>query len=134
MSKFLLNPYDAILDLADKDDRKLYQEACKGLKEKDLFDGKKENYSSFINLIEKVLSTTSLMDALKSHTQWDTGSSIVEDQRTLKINGIIVIFISNQATKEKVEDHVNIVQNDSDFGATNPMYFTKFDKAPKDTN
>ena len=69
MSKFLLNPYDTPMDLTDKDDQKLYQEACKGLKEKKLFDGKKENYSNFIKLIEKVLSATRLTDALKINTQ-----------------------------------------------------------------
>ena len=29
---FILNPYSADLDLSDKDDRKLFQEGCKGFK------------------------------------------------------------------------------------------------------
>ena len=33
-----------------------------------------------------------------------------------------------------MDDHVNLVWNDSDFGATTPKYFTKFDEAPKDTD
>ena len=49
---FLLNPYDAELDLSNKEDRKLFTEGCKGVKEKDIFDGKKQNYSTFVKLIE----------------------------------------------------------------------------------
>ena len=46
MTTFLLNPYDADLDLANKDDRKLFQDASKGFSAKEeIFDGKKENFS-----------------------------------------------------------------------------------------
>ena len=55
MTTFLLNPYDAPLDLSDKEDRKLYQDACKGLLEEDRFDGKRESYPSFVKLIEQKL-------------------------------------------------------------------------------
>ena len=55
MTSFLLNPYDAVLDLADKEDRKLFQESCKGLPEKSLFDGQKHHYQDFVKLTEKEL-------------------------------------------------------------------------------
>ena len=99
MPKFLLNPYDAPLDLADKDDRKLYQEVCKGLRDKDLFDGKRENYSNFLKFIEKDLSATRLLDSLKINTIWDVNASTVEGQRIPKTTGLIDIFKSNKATK-----------------------------------
>ena len=92
MPRFLLNPYDAPLDLADKDDRKLYQEAYKGLRDKDLFDGKRENCSNFLKLIEKNLSTTRLLDSLKINTIWDVNASTAARQRIPKINGLIDIF------------------------------------------
>ena len=38
---FVLNLYDAVLNLADKDNRKLFRDGCKGVKAKDIFDGKK---------------------------------------------------------------------------------------------
>ena len=50
---FILNPYEVSLDLSDKDDRKLFKEGSKGLKEEELFDGKKQNFSTFMKLIEK---------------------------------------------------------------------------------
>ena len=65
MSKFLLNPYDAVLDLADKDDMKLFQEGCKGLQKEDIFDGKKQNYSNFVKLIERDFTSTRTMEALE---------------------------------------------------------------------
>jgi hypothetical protein len=38
---FLINPYDADISLVDKDYRKLFKDGCSGLKEEDLFDGKR---------------------------------------------------------------------------------------------
>ena len=64
MSAFLLNPYDAILDLNSKEDRKLFQDGCEGLKEKDLFDGRREAYSDFAKLIEQQFNTTRVMESL----------------------------------------------------------------------
>ena len=133
MPKFLLNPYDAPLDLADKDDRKLYQEACKGLRDKDLFNGKRENYSNFLKLTEKDLSATSLLDSLKINTIWDVNASTVEEQMIPKTTGLIDIFKSNKATQEQVEEHVNLVWSDSAYGVTTPKYYSTFDTAPTDT-
>ena len=41
MAAFILNPYDGVLNLSDKNDWKLLQDACKGLPEDHKFDGKK---------------------------------------------------------------------------------------------
>ena len=134
MPKFLLNPYDAPLDLTDKDDRKLYQEACKGLKDKDLFDGKRENYSNFIKLIEKDLSATRLLDSLKINTVWDITAPSAAGRRIPKAEGLIDLFKSNKATKEQVEEHVDLVWSDSAHGTLTPKYFNVFDTAPADTD
>ena len=64
MSNFLLNPYDATLDLNNKEDRKLFQDACKGLKDKDLFGGERQKYSDFVKLMEKEFNTTRVMESL----------------------------------------------------------------------
>ena len=51
---FILNPYSVDLDLSDKDDRKLFQQGCKGIKkEADFFDGKREDFDDFCKLMEK---------------------------------------------------------------------------------
>ena len=65
---FILNPYDGNLDLNNKDDRKLFRDGCNRLKEKDLFDGKKENYSNFIKLLEPELESVRVMECLKIPT------------------------------------------------------------------
>ena len=62
---FLLNPYDAKLDLAgSKDDRKLFQEACKGLEGSDKFSGKKTTYNDFVKLIGKSFEDVRVMETL----------------------------------------------------------------------
>ena len=45
---FCINPYDVVLNSSDKDDRKVYLDGCKGLKDDDLFDGSKEKYKDFL--------------------------------------------------------------------------------------
>ena len=68
MSTFLLNPYDAKLDLSSKDDRKLYHDACKGLSD-NKFDGKKEHFQNFIKLVENEFKKTRVMEALEISTE-----------------------------------------------------------------
>ena len=50
---FILNPFDIDLDLSDKDDRKRFEEASKGLSEKSFFNGKRETFAAFSKLMEK---------------------------------------------------------------------------------
>ena len=50
---FILNTFEANLDLTDKNDRKLFPEASKGLKDENLFDGKRKNFEKNSKLIEK---------------------------------------------------------------------------------
>ena len=134
MSSFLLNPYDATLNLADKDDRKLFQEGCKGLKDKDIFDGKKPNYGNFVKLIEPGLTSTRTMPALEISTAWDSNSSSTEAKRIPDANGIIDIFKSNKATTEEIQHHCNLVWATTVFGADTPQYFKVFDTAPTNTS
>ena len=81
MTTFLLNPYDTKLDLTDKEDRKLYQEACRGLQETDRFNGKREIYSNFVKLMEKQLQDTRLMECLMIPTTWNDTAASAEDKK-----------------------------------------------------
>ena len=130
MSKFLLNPYDAVLDLADKDDRKLFQEGCKGLQKEDIFDGKKLNYSNFVKLIERDFTSTRTMEALEVSTTWNDSAGTAEAKRIPAVEGIVDIFKSNKATSEEIIDHCNLVWSESDFGTDTPKYFRNFKTAP----
>ena len=60
----LFDQYDADLDLTDKDDRKLFTDAYRGIKEKDLFNGKKESYNDFVKLTETPFEEYRLTEAL----------------------------------------------------------------------
>ena len=62
---FILNPYDATLNLADRDGQKLIENGYKGLKAEYTFDGQKENYTEFVILIEEYLENTRVMCAFE---------------------------------------------------------------------
>ena len=95
MTTFLLNLYDTPLDFTDKEDRKLYQEACKGLKGEDKFDGKHENCSNFVKLIEQQLQDVRVMEALNTPTRWDTSASNPDDRRLPIQEDMVDIFWSH---------------------------------------
>ena len=109
MTTFLLNPYDAKLDLTDKEDRKLYQEACQGLKEADRFSGKREEYTNFVKLIEKQLHDTRLMECLLTPTTWDVAATSIEDKKIPIEDDMVDIFRSHKATKDQVATYSDLV-------------------------
>lgn len=128
MTSFLLNPYEADLDLSNKEDRKLFLDACKGLAEDDKFDGKRENFGNFTKLLEQQLNATRVMEAMEVNTRWTPGT------RAPEATGLINIFKSNQATREQVEYHCNLVWSDSTFGNNTSRYFHEFADNPTNTN
>ena len=129
---FVLNPYDNVLDLSDKEDRKLFTDGCKGLKENDLFDGKKQNYGKFVKLIEGEFLDTRTMEALEINTHWMGGGDVDAARRVPSAGGKINIFDSNKATKENVIAYTDLVWAETDFGADTPRYFKGFTTAPTD--
>ena len=133
MSTFLLNPYDACLDLSSKDDRKLYHDACKGLTD-NKFDGKKENFNDFIKLIENEFQKTRVMEALEITTEWDISASDTEDQKMPTAEGTINSFRSKQLTKEEVLAHVELVWPPTPHGTATPRYFKRFTSSPTTTD
>ena len=48
-------PHDRVLDLADKEDRKFFNDACRGLEKEDRFDGMLSKLSQFLKIIGKEL-------------------------------------------------------------------------------
>ena len=105
---FLINPYDVDLNLADKDDRKLFKDGCAGLKEGDLFDGKKENYVNFTKLLEKELESVRLMECLKIPTEWVAGGNIAT-RRAPILARKIDIFHSNLFTRDQLSAYCDLV-------------------------
>ena len=128
---FLFNPYDATLDLTDKDDRKLYQEACKGLSKDDRFDGKRENYPNFVKLLEQQLQDVRVMETLEVPTAWDSSATNPDDQRLPIQTDVVDIFKSHKATSEQVEHYCDLVWANTAHAST-PEYFAHFDNPPTD--
>ena len=133
MSAFLLNLYDATLDLVDKDDRKLFQEGYKGLKESNFFGGKKKYYGNFMKLIERDLNCNQTMKALKITTECDTNGSTAAAKRIPTQEGMVDILKSNKATSKEIQKHCNMVWDNLVFGVDTPRYFDIFNTASTNT-
>ena len=127
---FLINPYDADLNLGDKDDRKLFKDGCSGLKV-DLFDGKKENYVNFTKLLENELESVRLMECLNIPTEWVAGGTIAA-RRVPILQSKIDTFQSNLCTKDQLSAYCELVWSQSSLGDTTRL-FDVFDTAPTST-
>ena len=130
MSRFLLDPYDATLDLQNKENRKLFQDACRGLKEKDHFGGKRETYSDFMKLVEKAFVSTRVMEALLIPTQWNTAASTPEEQRKVLVASTVYVFSSNKITREQITNLSNRVWQDTSLNDPGHKFLEHFDTAP----
>ena len=128
---FLINPYDADLNLADKDDRKLFKDGCSGLKEGDLFDGKKENYVNFTKLLEKELESVRLMECLKIPTEWVAEGNVTA-RRVPILAKKIDIFHSNLCNKDQLSAYCDLVWAQSNLGNTS-KFFDIFETPPTTT-
>ena len=79
MSTFMLNHYDAILDLNNKDDRKLYLDVCKGIDKEDQFDSKREHFHDFTKILEINFKKTRVWVAFEINVAWDETASGPEE-------------------------------------------------------
>ena len=129
---FLLNPYKADLDLSDKDDRKLFAEASKGLKEENLFDGKRENFSTFSKLIEKEFHDVRIMQCLNVPTLWNVGAGTAAERQTPIADGMVDFFSSFRGTRRKLQDYCDLVWASTNLTNT-PRLFDIFPTAPTTT-
>ena len=125
---FVLNPYDQVLDITQKEHLKLYIDGCEGL-EKDLhFDGKRENYDKFVKLIGNRMTRVRVKEYLKISTEWET---VGTDPELPVDDKIIDLFSSNVASKEEVKDHCDIVWNDAAFAdPSSSKLFIRVDTKP----
>ena len=129
---FILNPYDADLDLNDKDDRKLFQDGCKGLKDDQLLDGKKENYSTFSKLLERIFDDVRVIECLMIPTVWDVNAATPAGKRIVISDGIVDFFNSSQGEKAQVKEYSDLVWANTTLGNTQ-KYFCIFDTNPATT-
>ena len=127
---FVLNPYDQELDLAKREHLKLYTDGCIGLSEKSKFDGKRENYSSFVKLIGKRMEKFRTKKCLKIATEWEASGTSPE---LATEKGIVDLFSSNAATTEEVEAHCAAVWSVEDLAhAESKNMFVRVKSKPGD--
>jgi len=129
---FQLSPYDAVLDLSKNEDRKLYLEATNGLKEANLFSGKKMEFDKISKLMGKAFKDVRVMEVLMIPTKWDTANADAALKRVPTEAGLLNLFKDSKVTKEQVKANSDLVWSDSKFGATTPAYFKRFDVTPTD--
>ena len=132
MTTFLLNPYDAELDLTNKDDRKLFQDASKGLTAKEeIFDGKKENFSKFPKLLSKEFDDIRVTECLVIPTSWHATGTAAE-RRTPLPAGIVDIFKSHKVEQPMIKQYSDLVWSDASIGDTTKL-FDIFETPPAST-
>ena len=121
---FLLNPYDADLDISNKEDRRLYLDACQGLSGYD-FGGEREKIGQFVKLLEVEMLDKRLMETITIATKWKTGNRNPDKAAN---------FLDDDNIKtEEVTKHVDLVWSESGHSATDtPEFFTNFATDPAD--
>ena len=128
---FVLNPYDQELDLAKREHLKLYTDGCIGFSENSKFDGKRENYSSFVKLIGKRMERFRTKTYLKIVTNCEASGTSPE---LATEKGIVDLFSSNAATTEEVEAHCAAVWSVEDLAhAESKNMFVHVKSKPGDT-
>ena len=126
MSIFLLNPYDADLDLQKKDDKRLFMEGCKGVQGFE-FLGKRNKITEFLKLLQIELDDIRLRETLMISTKWTAG--------TRNPSKVIDMLRDSNLTTREVKSHCDLVWSDSKYDpATTPRFFKKLDTAPADDN
>eukprot|EP00957_Ditylum_brightwellii_P178093 13565457-Ditylum_brightwellii.AAC.1 len=72
---FILNPYNANLNLDNKDDHKLFAEATKELCERQKFDRKKKSFPDFAKLVGHLLGYFRLEENLRVAVKWSNATN-----------------------------------------------------------
>ena len=73
---FILNPYNANLDLTNRDNRKLFEVGYKGLETKD---------TEFVKLTEKEFKDIRVMSALNIATEWEAAGKRPDQDKMVDI-------------------------------------------------
>lgn len=123
---FLLNPYDADLDITNKEDRRLYVDACKGISGYE-FGGERDKIGQFLKLLEVEMSNKRLTQALNVAISWKPTSRNPEKKANLLEDNSI---LTDQVTK-----HVDLIWSESGHGATDtPEFFIDIPTPPTTTS
>ena len=119
---FYLNPYDADLDLSDKEDRRLFLEACKGLPDFE-FGGERNKISEFLKLLEVEMSDKRLLKTLDISMEWKgTCRNPTKIQNLLENDNIKM---------SEVESHMTLIWSESDYEiADTSKFFRNFTVDP----
>ena len=119
---YLLNPYDADLDLTNKEDRRLYLDACKVFTGYE-FGGERDKIGQFLKLLEVEMSDKRLTQALIVAINWKSSSRNPEKKANLLKDDSILT--------DQVLKHVELIWSESGYEATDtPEFFIDIPTPP----
>ena len=129
---FILNPYEADINLNTKEDRKLFKEGCAGLAEDDKFKGDRKSYTKFFKLLRVAIEAIKAFEVLTIGATFDSATAAPRAPATT-----INILSSSDASDEQVKTHCDLVWSTTPFGNNDnetPNYYKTFDTSPANTN
>ena len=124
---FILNPYDNPLDLSNKEGRRLYEEATKGLDDTLKLKGSKDEFNDFRKLIGERIRSVRLAEAFQIVIEWETGAT---PRNAKKVQNI---FDHTEIKAELIDKNAKLVWADTAFGGGDHEtldYFKIFDTKP----
>eukprot|EP00957_Ditylum_brightwellii_P106423 8119336-Ditylum_brightwellii.AAC.1 len=130
MATFILNPYNGDINLSNKEERKLYNTGCTGVKKEQRFDRSKERFSDFQKLIGHQMNNLCMMEILDVTVAWDAATTAPQN-----LNKVVNAFESQGIMRAQVEGQANLVWAMTMHGrAANktPNYFKMFGVLPID--
>ena len=118
---FTLNPYDATLDLSDKDDRKLFEVGTRGLQGESRFGGDVIKFPKFRKLIRRLLEKIRSIESFRVGKDWNNAAAA--PRAPSKFHDI---FLEKGIDSKSLKEHVDLVWADTEFGPNDnqtPNYF-----------
>ena len=126
---FCTSPYDRVLNLTDKEDRKLFNDACRGLEKEDRFDGTLSKSSQFLKLIGKELEDFRLDEIFIVAVKWDS-STAAPRVLSKTTNALEAGNVADDAIKK----HCDLVWAQTEHRVDTPEYYAAFDTMPTSTS
>eukprot|EP00957_Ditylum_brightwellii_P158387 12055231-Ditylum_brightwellii.AAC.1 len=117
---FILNPYNTDLNLNNKDDRKLFAEATKGLPEGRKFDGKIESFPNIAKFVGHLLRDFRLEEILRVAVKWSNATNVKDPSK------IVDIFVTNGTPPEKMREYADLIWATTGKGTDTPKHFKKY--------
>ena len=125
MTTFTLNPFAHAPDLSTKDGRQLFMQAAAPLPEDLRFDGKKENWATFMKHVRAEFDLVCCTQVFDISTKWytATGGGV---EKTAVPERVVNLLQDSTLTTAEVTHHVNIIWEDTVIGGISEIFSAFF--------